>query len=409
MPGTFRDRKGYQWMIIAGLFLVLVVSWGIVFNSMSVFVTPIQEELGTTRSVMIINMLIRGAASVAASLAAGSMVDRFGTLRIMRLASVILILSFLALSFIRSVPQYLILSFFQVSATIFMGFIPVSVVVNSWFPGRNAGVMGLAYMGSGIGGMLFNYLGGRWISLYGWRNTVLIMGAIMAVVLIPVVFFILRMRSRSHVMIGQTGSEEGMTLEEALKTRTMWMIMLSFVIVAITLGGMVNNLTPAFQDLGYSLTDAALITSLVMVSMSIGKILIGKIFNITGLRVGSLLANLFLMLPLLGLIMGRSSFGVMAVILGFFLGGSFASMSVPMITDGLFGRKDFSRISGYKQAAFNIGNVIAPLIMSPLYSLTGSYRSAWILFTGLMCLNFVIYFKYLPTRSAEKERFKVQT
>lgn len=393
-----REQEGYKWIIVGGLFVTLVLSWGIIFNSMSIFVTPIQEDLQTTRSVMIIVMLVRGAGSVAASLVAGFLIDRFGALRVMRISVTVLILSFAAMAFMNSVAQYLVLAFIQVSATILSGFIPVSVIINGWFPGRNAGVMGAAYMGSGIGGMLFNYLGGVWIFRYGWQSTVLIMAGLMAVILLPTVFLVLRMKGRGRAMLQQTGREEGMTLEEALKTRQMWMIMLSLTIMAITLGGMVNNLTPAFQDLGYSLTDAALITSLVMISMSLGKILIGKVFARAGLKAGSITANLFMMLPLFGLIMGRHSLGVLAVILGFSLGGGFASMSVPLLTDGLFGRKDYSRISGYKQAAFNIGNIIAPLIMSPLYSVTGSYDSAWMLFAVLMALNFFIYMKFLPSR-----------
>lgn len=397
MLKAIRERESYQWIIVAGLFVTLVLTWGVIFNSMSIFVTPIEEALETTRSVMLIAMLIRGIGSVAASLAAGFLIQRFGALMVMRLSVLVLLLSFSAMALMTSVPQYLILSFLQVTATILTGFIPVSVVINDWFPGRNAGVMGAAYMGSGIGGMLFNYLGGTWISRYGWQATVLLLALVMAAILLPVVFLVLRMNGPGRVRLKETGHQAGMTLAEALHTRQMWMVMLSLTIMALTLGGMVNNLTPAFQDLGYSLSEGALITSLVMISMSLGKILIGRLFARAGLKKGSVTANLFMMLPLFGLIMGRHKLGVAAVILGFSLGGGFASMSVPLFTDGLFGRRDYSTISGYLQAAFNIGNVIGPLIMSPLYRSTGSYDSAWLLFAALMALNFVIYFKYLPS------------
>lgn len=400
MKKNVNVTENFKWVIVAGLFLCLTVSWGLIFNASSIFVTPIQEELKTDRSVMLLAMVLRGIASVLASFAAGSLMNRYGALKIMRITVVVLVASFFAFGFIRSVPQYLVVVALQVVATTLCGFLPVSVIINDWFPEKNATVMGLAFMGSGIGGMIFNALGGYWITALGWRRTALLLTLIMALVLLPIAFLVLRTRRHEGAVSSHAADLKaaGISLEEARQTPQFWLVLVSFMITSITLTGIVNNLSPAFQDLGYTLKNAALISSAAMISMSAGKILIGQLFYRLGLRNASILANLSTMICLMGLIFGGGIPGVAAVLTGFILGGGFASMSVPILADGIYGRRDFSRMSGVLQSAFNIGSILGPLIMSPLYGATGSYRVSWILFVGLLCINFFIYIKYLPNQ-----------
>lgn len=399
-----KNQENYKWVIVTGLFLCLIPSWGIIFNASSIFVTPIQAELQTTRSVMLLAMVLKGTASVFASFAAGPLINRHGALRVMRMSSLVLIASFFGFGFIQTIPQYFMIISIQVVATTWCGFLPVSVLVNEWFPGKNATVMGLAFMGSGIGGMIFNALGGNWIVMMGWRQTVVMISGIMAIMLIPITWLVLKPNVRTNSTDGANLNAPpvaGIRLEDAMKTRQFWFVLASFTIMSITLNSIISNLSPAFQDLGYSLKTAALITSAAMIGMSAGKLLIGQLFNRAGLRRASGLANLSMIVCLGGLIFGASTPGVLATIFGFVLGGGFASMSVPILADGIYGRKDFSRISGVLQGAFNIGSILGPLSMSPLYSLTGSYGASWILFIGFLCINFYIYLKYLPNHVRE--------
>lgn len=395
MEKTIKENDNYKWVIIIGLFLCLTVSWGLIFNAGSIFVTPVQKELNTDRSVMLLAMVIKGIASVLASFAAGFLMNRFGALRLMRVAVVVLTASFFAFSFITTIPQYFIVITLQVIATTLCGFLPVSVIVNDWFPGKNATAMGLAFMGSGIGGMVFNALGGYWISSMGWRKAVLLLSLIMALIMIPITNLVLKTRNRQSAVEAHHANlnEPGVILEDARKHPSFWIILVSFTISSITLTGVVNNLSPAYQDLGYTLKNAALISSVAMISMAAGKILIGQLFHRAGLRKASMLASLSMIILVIGLIFGTSIPGVAATLFGFILGGGFVSMSVPVLADGIYGRRDFSRISGVLQGAFNIGSIIGPLMMSPLYGLTNSYNASWYLFIALSMINVVIYMK----------------
>lgn len=396
-------QENYKWVIVASLFLCLIVSWGIVFNASSIFVTPIQEELKTDRSIMLLAMVTKGIATVLASFAAGQLMNRYGALQVMRLAAIGVVVSFFAFGLIQTIPQYFIIMALQVTATTLCGFLPVSVIINDWFPGKNATVMGLAFMGSGVGGMIFNALGGDWISRFGWRRTSFMMAVIMALVLLPITWLVLKSRQKESALTAHTANlqKAGILLADARKTSRFWFVLASFTIMSITMNGVINNLSPAFQDLGYSLKNAALITSAAMIGMSAGKLLIGQLFNRTGLRTASSVANLSMIICLIGLINGSTTPGVSAALIGFVLGGGFASMSVPILADGIYGRRDFSRISGVFQGSFNIGSIIGPLIMSPLYRVTGSYEASWFLFIGLLGLNFYIYLKYLPNKVQE--------
>ncbi|MEG1896496.1 MAG: hypothetical protein RR162_09665, partial [Oscillospiraceae bacterium] len=77
-------------------------------------------------------------------------------------------------------------------------------------------------------------------------------------------------------------------------------------------------------------------------------------------------------------------------------GSALSSVSYPIITQNLFGKKDYATIYGYSSVASSLGTAIGPFIVSSIYDALGSYQRAWvalsvacIIVTGLyVLLNF---------------------
>lgn len=394
---TIPRSRGAYW-ILGALFLLLAVNWGIVFNAHSVFVQPVQEALGTDRSAMLLAMVYRGLSAVGVSLAAGGLINRWGALGVLRVACVGLVLSFYGMSRVQTLGGYYFFTSLQVAFTILSGFLPCSVLVNDWFPGKNATAMSIAFMGSGIGGMVFNALCGRLLILKGWRETLMVLCWILALVLLPLAFFILRENPQTRVeyAVGPQVDAPGIWLREAIRTPQFWLLMSSFLVLAVTMTAPINNMTPNFQDLGWEMKTASFITSIAMLGMSLGKLLTGWLFDRFGLRATALFSNLTMMICLMGMIQGAHALGIAFTILGFTFSAGYVSMGVPVISDGLYGRKDFSRISGSFQAAYNVGTMVGPLMIRPLYVVFGGYAMAWTLFLVLLSANFLIYWRTLP-------------
>ena len=71
---------------------------------------------------------------------------------------------------------------------------PITFILNNWFKTDVGTALGLASMGSGIGGALFNALAGIWIEAYGWRATYRILTAVILALAIPCVYFVIKRR-----------------------------------------------------------------------------------------------------------------------------------------------------------------------------------------------------------------------
>lgn len=101
LPGTTR-RIYYGWIMLVTVSITEVVSWGILYYAFSVFITPMESELGWPRSA------ISGAFSLAllcgglAALPVGRWIDRHGTRMLMTSGSVLGTLLLLAWSQVTS-------------------------------------------------------------------------------------------------------------------------------------------------------------------------------------------------------------------------------------------------------------------------------------------------------------------
>ena len=84
---------------------------------------------------------------------------------------------------------YLLVATASMSASL-LTWVPLSVILNNWFWKKRAFAIGFSFMGSGIGGMKFSFIGARLIETIGWRSTFLVMAAILLLTVVPIVFFV---------------------------------------------------------------------------------------------------------------------------------------------------------------------------------------------------------------------------
>ena len=69
--------------------------------------------------------------------------------------------------------------------------VPFSLIMNNWFNEKRGMAIGFVCAGSGLGGMLFNLIGGRLVESIGWRSTVLVFTGIMCLVYKVIIKFII--------------------------------------------------------------------------------------------------------------------------------------------------------------------------------------------------------------------------
>ena len=84
------------------------------------------------------------------------------------------------------------------------------------------------------------------------------------------------------------------------------------------------------------------------------------------------------------------------VVIGQCLGSSFGTVGVPIITQTLFGRKDYSTNFGVISACSSVGGALSPMINGAVYDRMGSYNPAFAVWVCLLAIAICIFTAVLP-------------
>ena len=392
----------YGWIIVASSFLIMTLGWGIVFNTSSLFIEPVSETLDISRKVMNFTFTLRAIFQLLISLSSVILFKRFKMINVMRFCSVGLGITFFLHSYINSVFLLYLLNSLSTVFVILLSVLPLSAILNNWFHIKRGLVVGISFMGSGIGGLIFNPITGYIIVNYGWRSAYQFLSVVIFAIVVPITFFVLKQKPEDigENPLGEIDEEEseksedksyGITLSEAMKTFRFWGISVASVLLSIVGISLMLNISPHLTNAGYSVTFAANIVALTMGALAIGKIILGSLFDRLGLRTATSIAVSFLIIGTVGMIYVTNYIALFAVVAGTGLGTAFYTIANPIITTKVYGNKDYSSIYGFLTAVIGLGGIISPLIVGFLYDSSGSYFSSYKLMLVLGIAVLVLY------------------
>jgi len=392
----------YGWIIVASSFLIMTLGWGIVFNTSSLFIEPVSETLDISRKVMNFTFTLRAIFQLLISLSSVILFKRFKMINVMRFCSVGLGITFFLHSYINSVFLLYLLNSLSTVFVILLSVLPLSAILNNWFHIKRGLVVGISFMGSGIGGLIFNPITGYIIVNYGWRSAYQFLSVVIFAIVVPITFFVLKQKPEDigENPLGEIDEEEseksedksyGITLSEAMRTFRFWGISVASVLLSIVGISLMLNISPHLTNAGYSVTFAANIVALTMGALAIGKIILGSLFDKLGLRTATSIAVSFLIIGTVGMIYVTNYIALFAVVAGTGLGTAFYTIANPIITTKVYGNKDYSSIYGSLTAVIGLGGIISPVIVGFLYDSSGSYFSSYKLMLVLGIAVLVLY------------------
>jgi len=401
----YHGKIFYGWYIVIAAVLLMAVCWGVVFNTASLFIDPISTELGISRQAMNLTFSIRSICQLAVALFSGVIYKKLKMINLMKIASVTSVLSLFLHSYIKSLGSLYLLTAISGSSIILLGTLPLSTIINNWFHEKNGTAIGLAFMGSGLGGMLFNSLSGVWIITYGWRITYQILAIIMLVTVIPTVFVIIKINPKDVGLspFGESKANDidtldkkdfeydGIMLSEARKTSLFWIICLGSVTLTMSGITLLNNIAPHLTNINYSPTFSANIVALSMGSLALGKLILGYLFDRLGLKITTLLSSVAIILGLISLLYADKNIALLIMLVCVGLGCSYLTVGYPVVVQVLFGRKDYSAIYGILNAAHSIGGIISPVIIGYLFDRTDSYNSSFMIMAVIAVISSAIF------------------
>lgn len=380
----------YGWFVVFACFLLMATGWGMVYNTASLFLVPISEELGLLRSEISFTMTLRSLVQMLTSLFAGRIFRRFSILGIMKVMSLVLVVNYILFGFASQLWQIYVLTLIGALANAFIGVVPLSVIIGNWFQEKRGSALGFAFMGSGVGGMLYSSLTGKWILNYGWQRSYQLQALVMFLIIVPTVFILMKEKPED-MGLSALGKEReieedgGISFEKAKKIPFFWMTAIMSAVANFSINMSMISIAPHLVDIGYNFSFAANILALTMASLAIGKLLLGHLLDRLGLRWAISISVGGSILSMLGLLFGQYKPALLLVILGAGIGSAHGTMVDPFLTRTIFGKKDYSSIYGFLAAFASFGSMFSPIVHGLSYDISGSYH--WILLQ--MC--FIIF------------------
>lgn len=356
----------YGYVIVFCCCLIMAVNVGLVMSCAGIFYDAISTDLGVSVVDFGWYMSCIYSTSTVMLFFAGRLLEKYSARWLLTLSSVTVGVVFLAMSSFNALWEFYIAGACMGFAMAFLLFLSFPTLVNRWFKRKVGMFIGICSAASGIGGIFFNPLGAWLISEQGWRNTYLLFGAFILLIVSPLLGLLLRSRpediqvypyGEAAVTTTVANPGNGNSYTEAVKMPIFYLILVfAFLMIAIST---LNLFLPNYlRGISYTLEEASLSAAAVMIGVTIGKVILGMINDksaLAGVLTMTLLGSLGLLLLLLG------HWGIWTTLVGsFFYGWAYAGMTVqtPMLVRTVFGYKEYAQIYSTVSIVLSFGGAV---------------------------------------------------
>ena len=378
----------HGWYIVAVCWVVNFVVFGIAINTFTVYVKPIQADLGWSRGQISLAILFAGVAMGLGAASIGRVIDRTGARAPMAAGAAVVGLCTILLSRAQSLPYFYA---FFVATGIGLGAAtipPISLVISNWFSAMRGKALGVAMTGTGLGAMVMVPVTSWIVVHWGWRTSYLIMGCII-LLMVPLNLLFIRTHPSDKGLLPDGGlaaeedpaPTEGLSVPEALRTQAFWMIAAMMVLAGLVAMGAGVHLMPYLTDIGHAESRASFIISVISGMTFLGKISLGSVVDRWGARptvavaFGLILAGFLLLMGA-----GARPFAF-AIVYGFGIGAPLVLN--PALTAECLGLKHFGAVFGILTLFTTVGAALGAVLTGFIYDAVGSYIPALLLFVAL--------------------------
>jgi MFS family permease len=383
----------YGWYIVAAGAILCAFTGGITFYALTALVNPIVETFGWSYAVISLAMTLRGVEMGLLNPVAGFLVDRWPARKMIFSGMLCTGLGLVLLSQTANLGMYFGAFFLIALGGSLAVYIAPMTVVARWFHYNLGKASSLVMLGIGVGGLLVPVVTAI-IEAVGWRNCILIMAGVILVTGLPLAFVFRdrpsdygllpdgRPQSKKEAASGPRPEDIGLTLTEAMRTRTFWQIGLALSLQVMGFSAVVLHVMPFLEDLSVKRETASLMAMLIPLASVPARLAYGWFadrFRPAYVSAVSMILTGIAMLLFANFSGGSLPLLFAAVILfGIGIGG-FTPL-IPVILRGYYGLRRFGTIYGMSSAFSTVGTVVAPWLAGRAFDVQGSYHQIWLIF-----------------------------
>ncbi len=381
--GKMISKSKYEMLAVIGGFLLMFTTLGIICNCFSLSIVPNPEDLGFSRGSYAVSQTLMFAFSAVFSLINAKIYKKVDIIKTVRIGVIIETAVFFAQSYATEVwmfyISYAILGFSMSMTTT----LPVGLLINEWIDVNANTFIGIAMMGSGLGGAVFNPILNSLITSGGWQYAYRIMAIIILVLSLPAACLMLKRNPAALAKAAEKEPDNPET-EAAAPQSSAKIPFLQKRIVLFALVLAVGNgisaalnfaINPHIRDLGYSASFASICSSIEMGVMAVGKMVFGRILDKKGAKVASFCCYAGTAASLISLAFFREPLVLFIALinLGLFFGCPIGTVGAVAFAKEAVGERDMAAFVGPLQCYNTLGSTVAPLLLGNTYDIFGSY------------------------------------
>ncbi len=410
----------YGWWIVLAAFMVAFIYSGFFFYDFTLFVTPIREDIPDVGAAIEPAFIVATVLGAVVSPLLGGFFDKSGPKPVVG-GGMLLGAAGFAIMGVMTEPWHLYIGLTLAGLGPIVFFAGgVSAVVN-WFDRMRGRAVGITVVGLGAGGILTRP------SLYvmeaiGWRDSFLLMAAIIIIVLLPMAFVLRRspedygMRPDGDEAEGADASGAlqgpilyGLTFTQVLRTPTFWFLSLLMFLSFWPIGALQIHQAPFMEDAGYSRLAAADAVGAMALITIVGRVGGGWMADKMDPRRGTVIATLLQAIGIAAFALSRPEANWYLILFFVAFSPGFGAIIVlqPALLATYFGRRAFGAAQGFLWTMVAMAVSVSPYVATLSDEYLGGMQNGFLLFAAFSFLAMILVFVVLPRPGIVRPRGRV--
>ena len=406
------DKKiFYGWKVVIGCVCITATVVPMVMSLANVYLLSVTEDMGISRSAFtLVNTITQSmgivfSPFVARKLATGNLK------RIQTIALLLFIAAYFSFSFATAVWQLYLLAIVLGVAYTSSTLIPVSMIITNWFEEKRGLAMSIAMASIGLGGFIFSPVLSYLLANFGWRASYRIIAILLLVITIPVSLFVLKKTptemglqaygaSDKSIQAERAESKETLKINQLIKQPVFLMLVIGIFCNGLLNSGSLGQFPPALEEMHGVIVKSSIISLYSLVGV-FGKLILGWIDDRFGTIKSTIFGCSFMTLAFILLLNGHQIVMVYLMAVCFGLGTPIGTVSPPLITARIYGRKHYADVYGLISSISQVGLTFGSLLIANIYDKTGSYQTGWQL---LIALTIITMFTWIFSMQMPKRK-----
>ena len=275
----------YGWRIVGTVFVAQLFMVGFITYSYPLLVVPIEAEFNSGMEKISYGLIVSSVLGILLPIFIGPLVDRWSARFLMMIGVAALSLGLAALSITQDVYQFVLcVGLLMGSANVLLGPITGQAVVSRWFTTTRGRALGVAAIGTSVGGILLPSMIGWGIEEIGWRMVLRVLAVVILVVVVPLLVLVFRDHP-SDLGLEPEGGEAAAAASAApaamesykdiLRMRAFWALTICLALFLAAYSATLANLGKFAEGLGVDSAAQANMMILLAFSGLMGKLAFG--------------------------------------------------------------------------------------------------------------------------------------